>query len=60
MSRDGRARPVSRKLRCLVEMSASHARSSWLIRRRWRHTRSRLPTGGGGMVAGLLRIMPAG
>ncbi len=36
---------VSRKLRCLEEISASTAKSSWLGRRRWRHSRSRSPMG---------------
>ena len=45
MSREGCERPVSRKLRCRVEISASEARSSWLMRRRWRHSRNRSPTG---------------
>ena len=39
------ARPVWRKLRCLVEMLASQARASWLTRRRSRHSRSRSPNG---------------
>jgi hypothetical protein len=45
MSRLGNARPVSTKLRWRVEIRASQARSSWLSRRRWRHSRSRAPTG---------------
>ena len=45
MARLGNERPVSRKLRCLVEISASQASASWLRRRRWRHSRRRWPTG---------------
>src|SRR5438477_10371993 len=45
MSRLGCARPVSMKLRCRAETSASIARASWLRRRRSRHWRRRWPTG---------------
>jgi hypothetical protein len=45
MSLVGRDRPVSTKLRCRVETSASMARFSWLRRRRSRHSRSSSPTG---------------
>src|SRR5690606_28605279 len=45
ISRLGRERPVSRKLRCRVEMLASQARSSWLSLRRWRQSRISCPTG---------------
>src|SRR5437667_2114875 len=45
MSRLGCVRPVSRKLRWRVEISASTARPSWLIRRRSRHYLRSLPTG---------------
>ena len=44
ISRLGIARPVSTKLRCRVDRSASTARSSWLRRRRWRQPRSWVPT----------------
>jgi hypothetical protein len=33
------ARPVSTKHLSFVEISASQARSSWLMRLRWRHSR---------------------
>ncbi len=45
MSREGAARPLSRKLRCLCEMSASLARSNWLMRRRARHSRIEVADG---------------
>src|SRR5262245_56213995 len=45
MSRLGWARPDSRKLRWRVELSASRARPSWLIRRRSRHCLTSRPTG---------------
>ena len=41
----GRDRPVSTKLRWRVDMPTSTARSSWLRRRRVRHSRSSDPTG---------------
>jgi hypothetical protein len=44
MSRLGRARPVSRKLRWRAEIPASAARPSWLIARRSRHCLRRRPT----------------
>jgi hypothetical protein len=40
----GRERPVSTKLRCLVERFASSASSSWLSRRRVRQKRMSSPT----------------
>src|SRR4051794_5102391 len=43
MSREGAARPVSTKLKCRAEISASPARSSWLMRRRCRHSRKWSP-----------------
>ena len=43
-SRLGRDRPVSTKLRCRGDTSASTARSSWLRRRRWRQSFSSPPT----------------
>src|SRR3954452_20339061 len=46
ISRLGRARPVSRKLRCRAETPASFERSSWESRRRCRQVRRREPTGG--------------
>ena len=45
ISRLGCERPVSRKLKWRVEISASQESSSWLKRRRWRHSRRRSPTG---------------
>jgi len=44
-ARLGLDRPVSTKLRCRAETSASSARSSWLRRRRWRQSRSNSPMG---------------
>ena len=44
ISRLGRDRPVSTKLRCRAETPASFARSSWLRRRRVRQSRSSWPT----------------
>ena len=44
MARLGAERPVSMKLRCRQEISASHARSSWLKRRRRRQARMCSPT----------------
>src|SRR5229473_2624222 len=44
ISRLGTARPVSTKLRCRGEISAAIARSSWLMRRSPRHSRSSDPT----------------
>ena len=41
----GRERPVSTKLRCRVDTSAWIDSSSWLSRRRSRHSRSSSPTG---------------
>src|SRR4051812_10954121 len=46
MSRPGFERPVSTKLRWRVEMPASSATSSWVRRRRSRHSRSCRPTPG--------------
>src|SRR6185312_9193164 len=43
ISRDGAARPVSTKLKCRAEISASPARSSWLKWRRCRHSRKWSP-----------------
>src|SRR3546814_12718427 len=45
MSRLGRDRPVSTKLRWRAEISESRARSSWLRQRRARQARSCSPTG---------------
>src|SRR5690606_27147929 len=44
ISRLGLDRPVSTKLRCRAETSASRASSSWLIRRRCLQSRSNVPT----------------
>src|SRR5262249_21228068 len=46
ISRLGCARPVSRKLRCRVEMPASVASASWLMCRASRHCRSMWPNAG--------------
>src|SRR5215475_11083893 len=43
MSRLGAERPVSRKLRCRADISASQASESWLSRRRTRQSRSCTP-----------------
>src|SRR3569832_552629 len=45
ISRLGVARPVSTKLKWRAEISASLARSSWLMRRRCRQWRRCTPTG---------------
>jgi hypothetical protein len=45
MSRLGEARPVSMKLRWRVETPASLDSSSWLTRRRPRHSRNNDPKG---------------
>jgi hypothetical protein len=55
MSRDGAARPLSTKLRCRWEMSASSARPKWLSRRRWRHSRSSAPAVGEGVFVSCRR-----
>src|SRR5436190_1011298 len=52
ISRLGRARPVSTKLKCRAEIAASLASSSWLMRRRRRQSRSIWPTAVEGAAAG--------
>ena len=56
-SRLGWLRPVSTKLRCRVETSASIDSSSWLRRRRSRHCRSSSPTV---MIVTLRCALPCG
>src|SRR5689334_15932622 len=56
MSRPGFERPVSTKLRWRVEMPASSARSSWVRRRRSRHSRSCRPTSVASRTAATLAL----
>src|SRR5262245_48035895 len=57
ISRLGRLRPVSTKLRWREEISASIARVSWLIRRRSRHCLSKVPSELGGDSLIILAVL---
>src|SRR3954465_224820 len=57
MSRLGRARPVSMKLRWRVDTPVSLESSSWLTRRRVRHSRSSDPTGATSVAVDMARTI---